>query len=142
MGFEAEPSGLATLMVAVPGEATSSAGTLAVSNFALRKVVASGLPFQSAAAFCTNPAPAIVSRSAALPAATELGSIRVILSEPLTTLKVAGAEIAAGVLRTEILMAPRDSRSDDGTVASASALETTVVASGAAFHSITEAGTK
>lgn len=75
-GFDRPPPGRGfdTTTVAVPGTATSDAGTLTWSSESLMKMVANGLPFHSTTETELKPVPFTVSVNCALPGATLSGT--------------------------------------------------------------------
>ncbi len=136
---------LPTVTDAVPIETMSAAGTEAVREVALTKVVVSAALFQRTAELLTKFVPVTVSVNVAPPASPEVGAIEVSVGAGLLTVKVPLLSEAPppgpGLLTRTVTVAPA-AMSEAGTVALNDVALTKVVASGAPFHSTTVPFTK
>src|SRR5262245_55415112 len=98
-------AGLTTVTLAVPADATSVAGIVAVNCVALTKIVVRVLPFHRTLEPLTKPVPLTVNVKPALPAMVAFGEIDVIAGAGLLIVNVAAGDDpppGAGLLTTTL----------------------------------------
>jgi hypothetical protein len=144
--FEVPPTGAGfdTVTDAVPGDAISLAGIVAVSNVVLVEVVVRSAPFQRTTEPDMKPVPLIVRVNAGPPAVAEPGLSPLIAGTGLLTGKLTALEDpppGAG-LKTVMLEVPPVARSLAGIAAESWLLLTKTVALSDPFHRTTDPPTK
>lgn len=136
------PSGLAAVMVALPGAAMSRAGMLAVARELETKVVATGDPFHRIATLFCKFAPVTVRMKPAPPACADAGESALICGAGAVMANWAAAETCPPGLDTVMLADPKAAICAGVTAAASCVEERKVVARSAPFQRTADPETK